>query len=203
MLGVNRDFTSLNLYAYCGNNPTFRRDACGHAWETIWDIVSLGTSVAEVSANPVDPWAWAGLLGDVVDFVVPFVGGLGEAVDAVKTVTRVVDKGDDIIDAAKNMRRAADAADDIKDSTGTYVVLYEQGQHYIGKGGFNRAITSAKQHMKNSNKVSAIIWAPTPSKETAFVAEYLLQSTFGLHKKCDESYNLIWSPGKKIFKNLQ
>ena len=203
MLGANRDFTSLNLYAYCGNNPISRRDASGHAWETIFDIISLAASVAEVVANPIDPWAWAGLLGDVVDVAVPFVGGLGEAVDAVKTVSRVVDKGDDIIDAAKNMRRAADAADDIKDSTGAYVVLYEQGQHYIGKGGFNRAITSATEHMTETNKVSAIIWAPAPSKETAFVTEYLLQSVYGVGRKVDNTFNKIWSPGKKIFNVLQ
>ena len=43
-----------------------------------------------------------------------------------------------------------------------------QGQHYIGKGGFYRAITSAKEHATNTNKVKAIIWAPTPSKESAF-----------------------------------
>ena len=203
MLGANGDFASLNLYAYCGNNPISRKDTSGHAWETIWDIISLGTSVAEVVANPVDPWAWAGLLGDVVDVVVPFVGGLGEAVDAVKTVSRVVDKGDDIIDVAKNMRRTADAADDIKDSTGAYVVLYEQGQHYIGKGGMDRAITSATEHMSETNKVTAIVWAPTPSKESAFVTEYLLQSTFGRHRDYKNSYNLIWSPGKKIFRTLQ
>ena len=203
MLGVNQDFNSFNLFVYCGNNPIVREDASGHAWETIWDIVSLGTSIAEVAANPVDPWAWAGLIGDVVDVAVPFVGGLGEAVDVVKTVSRVVDKGDDIIDAAKNMRRAADAADDIKDSTGAYVILYKQGQHYIGKGGFNRAITSATEHMSEMNKVSAIIWAPTPSKETAFVTEYLLQSIFGIKKTYEKSYNLIWSPGKKIFNTFR
>jgi RHS repeat-associated protein len=195
--------TDKNLYAYCDNNPITRADNDGEFWDTVFDVVSIAISVVEVCNKPDDPWAWAGLVGDVVDVVVPFVGGIGEAVDVVKTVSRVVDKGDDIIDAAKNMRRAADAADDIKDSTGAYVVLYEQGQHYIGKGGFNRAITSATEHMTETNKVSAIIWAPTPSKESAFVTEYLLQSTFGLKKTYDKSYNLIWSPGRKLLDSLQ
>ena len=31
-LGANRDFTSLNLYAYCGNNPIMRYDPYGYAW---------------------------------------------------------------------------------------------------------------------------------------------------------------------------
>ncbi len=94
---------------------------------------------------------------------------------------------------------AADAADDIKDSTGVYVVLYEQGQHYIGKGGFSRAITSATEHVKDANNVTAIVWAATDSKNSAFVAEYLLQTTLGFK----DAYNKIWSPGKKIFRALQ
>ena len=168
-----------------------------------WDIVSLVASAAEVVANPCDPWAWAGLVGDVVDVAIPFVGGLGEVVDGVKTACRVVDKGDDIIDAAKSMRHAADAADDIKDSTGVYVVLYEQGQHYIGKGGFSRAITSATEHAKDANNVTAIVWAATDSKNSAFVAEYLLQTTLGFKDACKDAYNKIWSPGKKISRALQ
>lgn len=197
-----------NMHAYCCNNPLTRRDATGYLWETIWDIVSLATSVAEVIAKPADPWAWAGLIGDVVDVVLPCVGGVGEAVDAAKTAARVVDKGEDIINAAKDVYRMADAADDIKHSTGAYIVLYEQGQHYIGKGGFKRAITSATEHMSDSNKVSAIIWTPTKgknfkSRDEAFVTEYMLQSIYGVGKDVENTYNVIWSPGKKIFRNLQ
>ena len=203
VLSVQSNLYDKNLYAYCDNNPVVRKDSNGYAWETVFDVVSLGFSVAEVVANPIDPWAWAGLLGDVVDVVVPFVGGLGETVDVVKTASIVIDKGDDIIDVAKSIRRTASATDNIKHSTGAYVVLYEQGQHYIGKGGFNRAITSATEHLLKNNRVSAIIWAPTPSKESAFVTEYLLQSTFGLNKTNIKSYNMIWSPGKKLLNTFQ
>ncbi len=203
ILSVQSDLYDKNLFAYCDNNPVHRVDVSGYAWETVFDIISLTASVAEVVANPVDPWAWAGLLGDVVDVAIPFVGGLGETVDAVKTVCRVVDKGDDIIDSAKNMRRMASATDDIKTSTGVYVVMYKQGQQYIGKGGFSRAIVSAKQHMTTTNKVSAILWAPTSSSKSAFVSEYLLQSTFGLNKTQKNSLNLIWSPGKTYLRQLQ
>ena len=191
------------MFAYCGNNPVNRADVSGNLWDTIWDIASLATSVLEVVANPADPWAWAGLIGDVVDVVLPCVGGLGEVVDGTKAAYRVVDKGDDIIDAAKDVYRLADAADEIKDSTGAYVVLYEQGQHYIGKGGFKRAITSATEHMTEANKVSAIVWVPTSSKNSAFVTEYLAQSVYGVGKNAVENYNKIWSPGKKLFQTLQ
>jgi len=33
-LGANGDFTSLNLYAYCGNNPVAREDEAGEFWLT-------------------------------------------------------------------------------------------------------------------------------------------------------------------------
>ncbi|MBQ7916947.1 MAG: RHS repeat-associated core domain-containing protein, partial [Firmicutes bacterium] len=32
LLGANGDFTSLNLFAYCGNNPVIRSDESGGAW---------------------------------------------------------------------------------------------------------------------------------------------------------------------------
>ena len=32
MLGANGDFASLNLYSYCGNNPVYRVDENGEAW---------------------------------------------------------------------------------------------------------------------------------------------------------------------------
>ena len=190
-----------NMFLYCSNNPSLRIDGCGYAWETIWDIISLAASVAEVVANPTDPWAWAGLVGDVVDVALPFVGGLGETVDAAKTAVRVVDKSEDVVYAAKKLRRMADVADEIKKSTGAYIVLYEGGQHYIGKGGFKRAITSARRYETKANRVSAIVWAPASTTDEAFIAEFLLQSTKGID--IEESYNLIWSPGKKKLANLQ
>ena len=41
----------------------------------------------------------------------------------------------------------------------------------MGKGSFNRAVTSAVNH-----KVSAFIWVPTSSQKRAFISEYLLQT---------------------------
>ena len=78
LLGVNNNFISLNLYAYCGNNPVVRQDDTGDAWETIWDALSLASSVVEVAVNSYDPWAWIGLAGDAADLLIPFIGGIGE-----------------------------------------------------------------------------------------------------------------------------
>ena len=40
-LGVNGDFASLNLFAYCGNNPVMREDSGGNFW-----LVSVGVGLA-------------------------------------------------------------------------------------------------------------------------------------------------------------
>ena len=61
--------TDKNLYAYCDNNPVMRRDDGGQFWDTVFDIVSLGFSVVDVIAAPSNPWAWVGLVGDVVDLI--------------------------------------------------------------------------------------------------------------------------------------
>lgn len=76
--------------------------------------------------------------------------------------------------------------------------MYESGENYVGKGGFNRAVTSAVNHMRLfEDKVSAFIWVPTSSQKRAFISEYLLQTVWGFGKKNANTYNLIWSPGRK------
>ncbi len=80
-----------NLYAYCSNNPVMRKDTGGEFWDTVFDLVSLTFSVIDVINNPDDPWAWVGLAGDLVDVIVPCVGGMGEATGAVSREKRAVD----------------------------------------------------------------------------------------------------------------
>lgn len=202
-LGANGDLLSYNLYSYCSNDPVNFVDPSGHAIESIWDIISLVASAAEVVANPYDVWAWAGLLGDVIDVVIPFVGGIGESVDIIRATVKVVDWGDDVIDTAKGIWRSANVADDIRDAVGSYVVLYKNGNHYIGKGGFGRAIQSASEHLLESDKVTAIIWGKLPDAKSSFVTEYLMQSTLNSIMKINpKAFNKIWSPGGKIFKGL-
>ena len=66
LLSVQGDLYDKNLFAYCDANPTVRLDVGGYVWETVFDVASLGVSIAEVAINPSDPWAWAGLAGDVI-----------------------------------------------------------------------------------------------------------------------------------------
>ena len=102
-----------NLYVYCDNNPVVRRDLQGYFWETLFDIVSLGTSVVEVCVNPGDPWNWAGLIVDAIDLI-PFVTGVGEATRAVKTANKVADKTTAVIKIQKAVDFTPESAKIVK-----------------------------------------------------------------------------------------
>ena len=95
--------TDKNLFTYCDNNPVTRIDCGGYFWESILDFISLGASAAEVYVNPTDPWAWAGLGGDIVDLI-PFVTGVGEVTRAVKISKKV----DNIADTVNQVDNIAD-----------------------------------------------------------------------------------------------
>jgi len=86
-----------------------RKDVTGTAWETVFDIISLGFSIAEVAANPYDVRTWAGLVGDAIDLV-PFVTGVGETVRGI----RFIDKAGNTLELAKAVDFTDDAADTVK-----------------------------------------------------------------------------------------
>ena len=120
---MQSDLYDKNLYAYCDNNPVMREDVTGTAWETVFDVISLGASVADVIANPMNLWAWAGLAGDVADVAIPFVGGIGETIKFAGTIN----KADNVIDASKQVKKS------VSRSTGTYEIVYKSGKNYVGK----------------------------------------------------------------------
>ena len=105
---IKKELTDKNLYSYCDNNPVMRRDDGGQFWDTVFDVVSLAFSVADVIANPSDPWAWVGLAGDVVDLI-PFVSGVGEVTD----IIRVANKADDFVDAIDDVHDTARAIENV------------------------------------------------------------------------------------------
>lgn len=110
LLSTGQGVLGHNAFAYCGNNPVVRIDSEGNFFDTLFDIVSLCFSVVEVISNPTDPWAWAGLAGDVIDLV-PFVTGVGEVTRVVKTTVKVADKVDDVVDVAKAVDKVNDFVD--------------------------------------------------------------------------------------------
>ncbi len=98
---------SANMFAYCENNPVTNSDPTGEFLDTIFDVISLAVSVAEVIACPADPMAWVGLAGDVVDLV-PFVTGVGETIRGARTVAKVADKANTAAKAAKAVDNTSD-----------------------------------------------------------------------------------------------
>ena len=98
---------STNMFAYCENDPVNKSDPSGEFFDTVLDIVSLCVSVAEVIDNPSDPWAWAGLTGDLIDLI-PLVTGVGETIRAVNTARKAAKRADCVVDATKVAVKASD-----------------------------------------------------------------------------------------------
>ena len=128
------ELTDKNLYAYCDNNPVNRTDDGGMFWDTVFDVVSWAMSATEVIANPANPWAWAGLIGDTVDFI-PFVTGVGEVTKALGAAKKAGEILDDVHDAKKAIENMAELAE-------------------AGQDGY-KTFKTAKKHMGN---VSDIEW---------------------------------------------
>ena len=107
------DVTCKNLFVYAENNPVTNKDSSGGFVETAFDVISLAGSIVEVCCNPMDPWAWAGVIGDAADLI-PCVTGVGEAVKAMKTIANAAEAADTISDAVRVADKASDTAKAIK-----------------------------------------------------------------------------------------
>lgn len=61
LLGANGDFASLNLFAYCGNNPVCRKDVTGTLWGAI-----IGGALAGAFIGAISSIVSSGLNGDEI-----------------------------------------------------------------------------------------------------------------------------------------
>lgn len=109
LVSSEQGMLGYNLFAYCGNNPVNRSDTGGAFWDTLFDVVSLCTSIVDVISNPRDPWAWAGLVGDVIDLAVPGLSGVGEVVKGARTAGKVVDGVSAVGNTARKVNNLGDA----------------------------------------------------------------------------------------------
>lgn len=174
-----------------------RKDVGGTFWDTAIDVVSLCVSVADVVANPADPWAWAGLAGDAIDLI-PFVTGVGELTKVASVTVKAMAKSDDVIKATRRLAKS----DGIKKFTGSYEILFESGKNYTGKGGLYRSTVSAKfRSITNKNdRVLSISWTPSSTDEKAFISEYWLMKKRGVRN--NSTYNRSWSPVRKKVQSI-
>lgn len=116
LVSTGQGLFCLNMFAYCENRITICKDSSGNAVETVFDLITLGLSVAEVIANPADPMAWIGLAGDAIDLI-PFVTGVGETVKGLRIADKfgnaveIADSLDDSIDTYRTIKKATKNTD--------------------------------------------------------------------------------------------
>ena len=144
-----------------------------------------------VVANPTDPWAWAGLVGDAIDLI-PFVSGVGETTKAIKvTVGAVTETVDSLYDASRT-------ADRFADSIGTYKDLKKLNKgsglevHHIVEKRFARSISP---NLKQSEMLSVAL---DPVEHRAFTNAWRTNLPYG---KADYGVNEIWVAAQKIYAN--
>lgn len=148
-----------------------------------------------------------GVVGDAIDLI-PFVAGVGEVIKAVSASKKVVKKIGDAYEVAGSLRdmqklaeNAGESISDIKKLTGSYTIKYKGNHYYDGKGGIDRALKSAMDHSTNGGKdIVSIQWRSASSRRQAFIEEYIRMCKHGGPVKYNKnSYNQIWSPGRKYF----
>ena len=161
-VSTGQGFSGNNTFVYCGNNPVIRVDVSGYAFETIFDVITLGFSIAEVAMNPYDPMAWIGLAGDVVD-IIPFVTGVGETVRGL----RFIDKAGDVLEIAETTDNTIDTYRNLKKISGKS----EEVHHIVEK----RFIKSL--NVDNVNDMMSIVL--TKSKHREFTNAWRLNISYG------------------------
>ena len=89
-----------NMFAYCSCCPVRWRDLTGRFIDAFFDVVSFAYSIRDVYSNPGDPFAWAGFVGDFVDILLPFAGGVGESARLLRTANKAASAVGDLSRAA-------------------------------------------------------------------------------------------------------
>ena len=102
MLGANGDFASLNLYAYCGNNPISREDGEGNFWNLAAGalIGGLISAVTQITTNILTGENWSS--GVIVATVSGAVSGAASASALGRAAQTVINAGIGMVGEAIN-----------------------------------------------------------------------------------------------------
>ena len=211
---------SLNLYAYCGNNPVMRIDENGNAW---WDwllgivviVAAVGLSIMTAGlATPISAALGGGLFGSIVGGAV--AGAVGGAIASfgISVATQGMANGFSNINWAQAANETLKGAifgailggvvsgtqylaaiGSKTKEVGTYILRNAEGKvKYIGKGSYERMLVSLnKKGLATGQFIKA-------SDETmAFIREALFIDQFGGAQSMGGILkNLINSPGLKF-----
>ena len=116
---MSEKYYGMSPYVFCADNPVNFVDPDGEAWETFWDLASLGAGVKSLTEN-----IKAGNVGDAIldgigvvadaaAVLAPGIpGGVGASIAAVRTggkISDVLNFADGTSDAARTLRKAPDA----------------------------------------------------------------------------------------------
>ena len=210
LISIAQGFSGHNVFCYCGNNPVTRKDDNGNAAETVWDIISLGTSIAGVAVNPSDPWAWAALIGDTIDVAIPFFGGTGEIIKGFKAVADALHAAEAANDLLQLTKSSVETITELssglpKGDTCVYVSYKDDTIEYVG-------ITNDFGRRQNEWKGKRSIEQITPyiDRTEARYIEQSIIATFGKGENgvLSNIRNSIGSKGskfegfKKFFKSI-
>ena len=104
---------SANMFAYCENNPIIGCDPTGEFFDTIFDAISLCSSVVKALKNPSDTSAWIEVGLNAACFILPGVTGLGIAYKAAKSAKQVsgavkIKKAKDFTKEARSVVKSLD-----------------------------------------------------------------------------------------------
>lgn len=156
------------------------------------DALFWTTSYVVIGILAVLGVAWAtGVLDDINNGLNDLLNSLAEAInkslDYVKERIKVL---------AVTIAIAIESINNI----GTYVIEFESGHAYVGKGGFVRASASAlfQSAIHGFDLPVSLQYIPASSEREAFKNEYVLMVAYGFHKT-DVLYNKIWSPGRSYY----
>ena len=210
LISIAQGFSGHNVFCYCGNNPVTRKDDNGNAAETVWDIISLGTSIAGVAVNPSDPWAWAALIGDTIDVAIPFFGGTGEIIKGFKAVADALHAAEAANDLLQLTKSSVETITELssglpKGDTCVYVSYKDDTIEHVG-------ITNDFGRRQNEWKGKRSIEQITPyiNRTEARYIEQSIIATFGKGENgvLSNIRNSIGSKGskfegfKKFFKSI-
>ena len=164
LLGANGDITSLNLFAYCGNNPVNRSDENGEFWHILIGG-AVGAIVGGVSA--------AIFGGDATDIIIGAVGGMvggalaasgaGIVAQAIGSaaISMTSNATGQVVDIISNETSISefDVGDMMFDGAIGFVcgVWGGQGASYGNVAGINSSIKQLGRHIKSKNGVKNAI----------------------------------------------